>query len=441
MAGCFSKWIVVEYVLVSGNLKQGGISVKKNKKLMSLFMAAMIMMSSVPVYGAEADAAATPDVQTQSTDNVDAASTTDTTESQTDTTGNQTDTTGNQTDTTGSQTDTTGSQEETSENTDTQTGTSDSNATVEGTVVQEQQPAANVQGEVQQQTNIQGEVITDVNNDEVEIKENDRPYLALGADLTEEQRNTVLSLMGVNPVNLSQYDVVYVTNAEEHQYLGSYIDASQIGSKSLSSVVIVEREKGSGLNISTNNITFCTVGMYKNALVTAGITDADIIVAGPTGISGTAALVGIFKAYEEMTGETVDEAVVDVALNELVLTGQLESALEGVSDEEVEEFIAYIKAVVAENNLTDEASINEVIDEACEKYGVTLTDSERQQIIDLLLKLTSLGIDLNGLVDYAESLYNSYKAGTGIEGIFSSIANFFSNIFTAIADFFEGLFS
>ncbi len=434
MAGCFSKWIVVEYVLVSGNLKQGGISVKKNKKLMTLLMAAMIMMSSVPVYGAEADAAATPDVQTQSTDNVDAASTTDTTESQTDTTGNQMDTTG-------SQTDTTGSQEETSENTDTQTGTSDSNATVEGTVVQEQQPAANVQGEVQQQTNIQGEVITDVNNDEVEIKENDRPYLALGADLTEEQRNTVLSLMGVNPVNLSQYDVVYVTNAEEHQYLGSYIDASQIGSKSLSSVVIVEREKGSGLNISTNNIIFCTVGMYKNALVTAGITDADIIVAGPTGISGTAALVGIFKAYEEMTGETVDEAVVDVALNELVLTGQLESALEGVSDEEVEEFIAYIKAVVAENNLTDEASINEVIDEACEKYGVTLTDSERQQIIDLLLKLTSLGIDLNGLVDYAESLYNSYKAGTGIEGIFSSIANFFSNIFTAIADFFEGLFS
>ena len=39
--------------------------------------------------------------------------------------------------------------------------------------------------------------------------------------------------------------------------------------------------------------------MYKNALVTAGIEDADIIVAGPKNISGTAALVGVFKAYQE----------------------------------------------------------------------------------------------------------------------------------------------
>lgn len=289
---------------------------------------------------------------------------------------------------------------------------------------------------------VQGTVTVDENSDEVEIKADDRPYLALGADLTEEQRNTVLSLMGIDPANLASYDVVYITNAEEHQYLDAYIDSSQIGSKSLSSVVIVEREKGSGINISTSNITYCTVGMYKNALATAGITDADIIVAGPTGISGTAALVGVFKAYQEMTGETIDASIVDAALNELVITGQLEESIAGLSDEEVEEFIAYIKSVIAENDLKDEASINEAIDDACAKYGVTLSDSERQQIIDLLLKITSLGIDLNGLVDYAQSLYNSYKNGGGdASSTLSSIGAFFTNAFTAIADFFKGLFS
>ena len=137
-------------------------------------------------------------------------------------------------------------------------------------------------GEMNSGSEIQGETVTGEIGDTVEIKENDRPYLALGADLTDEQRATVLSLMGIDPANLADYDVVYVTNQEEHQYLDSYIDASQIGSKSWSSVVIVEREAGSGLNISTNNITYCTVGMYKNALSTAGITDADIIIAGPT---------------------------------------------------------------------------------------------------------------------------------------------------------------
>lgn len=288
--------------------------------------------------------------------------------------------------------------------------------------------------------NVTGDVIVDENNDNVEIKKDDKPYLALGADLSDDQKNTVLSLMGIDPANLANYNVTYVTNAQEHQYLDSYVDSSKIGSKSWSSVVIVKRKKGNGLNISTNNITYCTVGMYKNALTTAGITDADIIVAGPKPISGTAALVGIFDAYEAMTGEAVQDNVVDAALNELVVTGELEASIQGLTDQEVEEFIAYIKSLIAEKGLTDEKSINEAIDEACDKYGVTLSDDERQKIVDLLLKITSLGIDLSGLVDYAASLYNSFKNGGSSSGIMASIGNFFGNIFSAIGEFFKNLF-
>lgn len=288
--------------------------------------------------------------------------------------------------------------------------------------------------------NVTGDVIVDENNDKVEIKKDDKPYLALGADLSDDQKNTVLSLMGIDPANLANYNVTYVTNAQEHQYLDSYVDSSKIGSKSWSSVVIVKRKKGNGLNISTNNITYCTVGMYKNALTTAGITDADIIVAGPKPISGTAALVGIFEAYEAMTGEAVQDNVVDAALNELVVTGELEASIQGLTDQEVEKFIAYIKSLIAEKGLTDEKSINEAIDEACDKYGVTLSDDERQKIVDLLLKITSLGIDLSGLVDYAASLYNSFKNGGSSSGIMASIGNFFGNIFSAIGEFFKNLF-
>lgn len=288
--------------------------------------------------------------------------------------------------------------------------------------------------------NVTGDVIVDENNDNVEIKKDDKPYLALGADLSDDQKNTVLSLMGIDPANLANYNVTYVTNAQEHQYLDSYVDSSKIGSKSWSSVVIVKRKKGNGLNISTNNITYCTVGMYKNALTTAGITDADIIVAGPKPISGTAALVGIFEAYEAMTGEAVQDNVVDAALNELVVTGELEASIQGLTDQEVEEFIAYIKSLIAEKGLTDEKSINEAIDEACDKYGVTLSDDERQKIVDLLLKITSLGIDLSGLVDYAASLYNSFKNGGSSSRIVASIGNFFGNIFSAIGEFFKNLF-
>jgi len=200
-----------------------------------------------------------------------------------------------------------------------------------------------------------------------------------------------------------------------------------------------------GLPVETTAVTInivCGSGLKTVAMAAQAIKagDADIIVAGPKPISGTAALVGIFEAYEAMTGEAVQDNVVDAALNELVVTGELEASIQGLTDQEVEEFIAYIKSLIAEKGLTDEKSINEAIDEACDKYGVTLSDDERQKIVDLLLKITSLGIDLSGLVDYAASLYNSFKNGGSSSGIIASIGNFFGNIFSAIGEFFKNLF-
>ena len=49
--------------------------------------------------------------------------------------------------------------------------------------------------------------------------EDDTPILALGANLSEEQKATVLSLLGVDPAELDSYHVIYVTNDQEHQYL------------------------------------------------------------------------------------------------------------------------------------------------------------------------------------------------------------------------------
>ena len=276
-------------------------------------------------------------------------------------------------------------------------------------------------------------------DDNVVIKESDKPYLALGADLSEEQKNTVLSLMGIDPAQLDNYDVVTVNNSEEHQYLDAYIPSSQIGSKSWSSVVIVKKDKGNGINISTKNISYCTVGMYKNALVTAGIEDADIIVAGPQNISGTAALVGVFKAYQEITGKELPQENVDTALNELVLTGQLESST-GADAESVEGLVAYLKQQMAENNLTDDASIRDAIDETADKFDVALTEEQKEQLLDLLKKIGNLDLDVDSLVNQAKSIYDKIE-NLGADGIFDKIGSFFSNLFSSIADFFKNLFN
>ena len=72
------------------------------------------------------------------------------------------------------------------------------------------------------------------------------PYVALGADLNSEQRATVLKLLGITESDLTHDTVVTVTNAEEHEYLDSYVSSSVIGTRALSSCKVFEEGKGHG---------------------------------------------------------------------------------------------------------------------------------------------------------------------------------------------------
>ena len=278
-----------------------------------------------------------------------------------------------------------------------------------------------------------------------------KPYLALGADLNQQQLATVLTLMGLAGQDLSAYNIVYITNAQEHQYLDQYVSPSVIGTKSLSSVLVRQAEKGHGVQVTTQNINYCTVGMYRNALLTAGVEDADIMVVGPTPISGTAALIGALKAYEDMSGEKVTEASLDTALNELVTTGEIAEALG--DSEQVSEMIAFIKAEIAGKDLNTREEIEEVVRQAVDDYGAVLTEDETKQIVDLMVKIKDLGLDYNTLLDQAQDLYekfgdklslsdlaNGISGETKMEIIKESIGQFFTNVMDGITGFFKNLF-
>jgi uncharacterized protein YpuA (DUF1002 family) len=178
----------------------------------------------------------------------------------------------------------------------------------------------------------------------------DSSYLSLGADLSDSEKSTVLKLLGVDEDALDDYTVLTVTNEEEHRYLDDYISQDQIGTMALSSVLVEKTEKGSGLNVKTYNISYCTEGMYTNALTTAGVTDADVTVAGPYEISGTAALIGAAKAFSESTGVSIDEKALDGALDEMITTGDLEAALDA-DPEAVEGLIAELKEKAAAGDI------------------------------------------------------------------------------------------
>ncbi len=263
-----------------------------------------------------------------------------------------------------------------------------------------------------------------------EEADSSKPYLVLGEDLNADQLSTVLDLLGVkDPENYKQnYNVYYTTNAEEHEHFDNYLSQSVIGTKAYSSILLTPGEKGSGIHVTTRNISYCTVEMYQNALITAGVSDVDLVVAGPTNISGTAALVSAMKAYSIMTGEELDDTSVDAANNEIVVTGELGEEL-GDSDKAAELVAALKNELFADGKNITEDDINEAIDKVCQELGITISDSLRQQIIDLMKKIANSNFDVSALKEQAKDLFNQISSlvndvsGGDPQGFFTRIWN------------------
>lgn len=267
----------------------------------------------------------------------------------------------------------------------------------------------------------------------------DKPILALGADLSAEQRTTVLGILGVSEADLANYDVIYVTNQEEHQYLDAYLSSSVIGTRALSSVLIRPADEGAGLNVTTYNISYCTIDMYMNALLTAGLEDADVYVAAPSNISGTSALIGAVKGYADMTGSSVDETALETAVNELVVTGEIGDVLG--DSETASDIVAYIKQQIIEQGVDSDADIETIIRNAMEEFDISLSDEDVAKLVELMNKISKLDIDVNALAQQASQLYEKLKGmGLDLENIDTEqVGNFITRFFDRIVELINSL--
>ena len=255
----------------------------------------------------------------------------------------------------------------------------------------------------------------------------------IGANLTEEQISAVYSNFGVKRGDVTE---LRVTNADERKYLEGYVKDSVIGTNSISCVYIEVLEEGEGLDVTTSNINWCTSQMYVSALATAGITDAKIIVAAPFEVSGTAALTGVYMAYEDITGETLDETAKLVSTQELTLTAEL---AEKIGSYDSVEIVNELKLLLGETkNMTDE-QLRREIESIASDLGASLTDTQISQLISLCRSLEKLNPEQ--LKEKVESVQNTIaKLGQAKETV-SNFLEGVKNVWNSIVDFFKGLFA
>ncbi|MGI6011886.1 MAG: DUF1002 domain-containing protein [Ruminococcus sp.] len=271
-----------------------------------------------------------------------------------------------------------------------------------------------------------------------------KPYIALGADLNANERAEVLRLLEVTEDELKNYTVATITNDMEHEYLDSYLSSQVIGSRALSSVKVIGKENGNGIKVTTKNISYCTTGMYQNALATAGVEDVDVTVAGPMSISGTAALVGTMEAYENMTGDAIEQENVEAATNELVVTSELGEAIG--DQEKAEELVGAVKDIVVGEEVNDSEQIEETVTETAEQLNISLSEEDKQQIVDLMEKISDLDLDVDSLKQQVQGLYDRLASldinisEADVDGFFASIGSWASDLWNNIKGYFSGLF-
>lgn len=257
--------------------------------------------------------------------------------------------------------------------------------------------------------------------------------VTIGTNLTEQQRQEVLQYFGAN----DNAQIIDVDISEERQYLSGKVPDAQIGNSTNSCAMITYTTKGSGVNVTTHNINYVTPDAYKSAIITAGINDADVKITAPIEVSGTGALTGIMKAYEVSTGDTISEDVKQAATQELVTNSELGQE---IGDEQANDLINTIKQEIADNAPQNEEEAQSLLDRVLSELGITLTDEQYQQLLDLINQFSQLDINWDSIADSVSGLIgqaSDYLHSDEGQGFLAKLQAWVNSFF----DWFRGLFS
>lgn len=260
--------------------------------------------------------------------------------------------------------------------------------------------------------------------------------VTIGVNNTAEQRQKIFNYFGVKE---NEVQVLEVNNQEEREYLGKVATEAQLGTKTYS-CAYVEPTNSGGINVKTANITWVTSSMVASTLSTAGMTNANAVIAAVFPVSGTGALTGVMKAFEDASGEKLDEDKKELASEELITTGDLGDE---IGQDKATGVINDIKTEIIKNGTSDTTQIAETINNITNNYNVTLTDAQIKQITDLMEKIAAQNYDynsmkqtLNNVSDVVKDNLQEAGESVGNSGIMDSIGNFFSSI----GDWFSNLF-
>ena len=286
------------------------------------------------------------------------------------------------------------------------------------------------------------------------VKADDLPVVCLGTSLTETQKTGTLKTLS-EPLKGASYQTITITGADLVKYLNPSGANFTTNSGVWSSAMIEKTASGNGINVhildyqGRNNITTITSDQYKNAALTAGISDANIYVTSAVPIDGSGALAGVYAAYSK-TGENLNQSQVNAAQDEINTLSKITKEnkdKDGYSDAQLNNAVAGAKQEMGKigNNISN-SQIHDIVNNQINinHLGDVINNNQKQQIINILIEVRDSGALKNHKFrDQADALSKNIKKNA--KDIFDKIntpenRNWFEQIWHNITSFFSHLF-
>lgn len=229
--------------------------------------------------------------------------------------------------------------------------------------------------------------------------------VTLGADLTQDQKNTMLKYF---KVSADSVQIINVTNQDEREHLSAYVPIEQIGTRTVSCAYVKPTTSG-GIKVRTANLNWVTCNMIATSLSTSGVKNCEVVAACPFQVSGTGALTGIQMAYESASGEHLDSTKKQIATEEMVVTGNL---AEDIGQNSATAVINQAKTQIIADGIQDADQIYNIVVNIADQNGVALSDDQLQTIVSLLQEIAQQDYDYSDMEETLERV-NDNVTGQG----------------------------
>ena len=262
--------------------------------------------------------------------------------------------------------------------------------------------------------------------------------LALGSDLTDAQEAALRKYFNAPDGT----NTIYVTDEVIIKQLGlDPNDPANYAGGCYSSAYVKLLDDNSGINVKATNLTEVTESMLMNALITSGITAADVKVSSPFKVTGTSALSGILAGVEEVGGFEISLKQKEIAQKEIETTVEVGDE---IGSEEASTIINDIKTEVIKEKPKTEEEIKKIVENITNQYNVNISINAKDSIVNLMSDVNDLGLDYSelksSLKEASNKLSNNLKK-LGIklkeEGFFEKIKDWFVDLWDKFINLFR----